>query len=609
MLARHHHMPNGAAWCREQAARSLAPRHVLSVSEWADRHRELTSKQSGERGRWRTERTPYLREIMDCLSVNTRVTDVVVMKSSQVGVTESMINFLGYVIDHAPAPTMVLMPSLELRDAWKVQKLNPLLTDTPAVRDVLGGLRSRDAANRQDVIDFPGGVLFLAGGNSPNSYAQRSVRYLALDDLDRFPVEVGDEGDPIFLAKGRTKAFPRAKRLFVSTPTVKETSLIWREWERSDQRLWHMACPHCGVYRPMEFSETLAVPPWRGGKLHYSQEADAAWYVCGECGGMISEHQKPSMLAGGRWISTHPERTTRGYHLSALFAPIGLGPSWLDLARSHLAAARSTTTLRTFINTDLGLPYEEQGDSVEPVGLLARLEEYPEEIAGIVLRTAGVDVQKDRLELTVADWGPDEECWVDDHLILPGDTAQADVWAALEETLVELAVNCAAIDAGYNTSMVRAFVERRPWCAATKGVSGPYRALIEDQRTRTQRLRRKRKGVYIEPVGVDQGKALVYSRLRLPKAGPGYVHFPRQPAFDDEYFAQLTAEKLVTKMRGTRPYSEWVQIRPRNEALDCLLLALVAARLPLARYGMAKPAAGQPQPRRVRGSFVGRWKG
>ncbi len=204
------------------------------------------------------------------------------------------------------------------------------------------------------------------------------------------------------------------------------------------------------------------------------------------------------------------------------------------------------------------------------------------------------------------DWAAEEEAWLHDHLILPGDTAQADVWVLLEETLAELAVHSAAIDAGFNTSMVRAFCEPRPWCAATKGVSGPYRALVEDERTRRARLRRKRKGVHIEPVGVDQGKALIYSRLRLPKAGPGYVHFPREPAFDDEYFAQLTAEKLVTKMRGTRPYSEWVQTRPRNEALDCLLLALVALRLPIARRGAA---AGPAQIRRIRGSFVNSWKG
>ena len=194
----------GTAHCLAVAWRAASPRRALSVSQWADEHRVLTGKQAGERGRWRTARTPFLREIMDCLSARSRVTDIVVKKSSQVGITEATVNFIGYAMEHSPAPMMVMMPTLESRDAWKVQKLNPLLQETPVVRELLGGVRSRDAANRQDLIDFPGGVLFLAGGNSANSYAQKSVRYLVLDDLDRFPEEIGEVGDVITLAEGRT---------------------------------------------------------------------------------------------------------------------------------------------------------------------------------------------------------------------------------------------------------------------------------------------------------------------------------------------------------------------------------------------------------------------
>lgn len=586
-------LPFGTRQLLDVGSAAVMPRHALSVSEWADTHRVLTAKQSGERGRWRTDRTPYLREIMDCLSVHSRVTDVVIQKSSQVGATEATVNWLGYIMEHAPAPAMVLMPSLEARDAWKAQKLNPLLTDTPVIRDLLGGIRSRDAANRADMIDFPGGVLFLAGGNSPNSYAQRSVRYLILDDLDRFPSEIGAEGDPVALARGRTKAFPRAKRLFISTPTVKGQSLIEREYQASDQRRYHVPCPHCNAMQPLDWQH-----------MHYSATAMQAWYVCPHCACTIAEHLKPQMLAQGRWMAAHPERAVRGYHLSALYAPIGLGPSWLQLARDREAANASIELIKTFTNTELGLSFEEEGEAVEQIGLLARLEEYADPLPGIVTRTAGIDVQKNRIEMTVVDWGESEEAWVHDHLILPGDTAQPDVWTSLAEELVALGVHGAAIDAGFNTSMVTAFVAQRPWCAATKGVTGAYRPLVEDERKRRQRLRRVRKnGVYQEPIGVDQGKVLILSRLKLVKPGPGYIHFPAEPAFDDEYFAQLTAEKLVTRMRGTVPVSEWVRIRPRNEALDCFLLALVALRLPHLRA--ANPKENPAPPRRMirRGGF------
>jgi phage terminase large subunit GpA-like protein len=559
--------------CLDVLWRAASPRRLITVSAWADDHRYVSGKQSGERGRWRTSRTPFLREIMDCLSATSRVQDVIVMKSSQVGMTEATVNWLGYILDHAPAPTMVMMPTLESRDAWKTQKLNPLLQETPVIRDLLGGDRRRDASNRQDLIDFPGGVLFLAGGNSPNSYAQKSVANLILDDLDRFPTEVGEEGDVILLAKGRTKAFARAKRVFISTPTIIGRSLIHREWLLSDQRRYHLPCPHCGTYQYLEWGARL---DWG---LKWNAAVTAAWYICRDCGAEIQEHHKPAMLAAGRWVAEFPEVRTRGYHLSALFAPIGLGPAWLDLARDWQSAVKAPHTLQAFINTNLGEPWEEQGDKIDATGLLGRLEDYPEDYPRL-LRSAGVDVQKDRLEATIADWGEGEQCWVLDHLILAGDTARPEVWAQLAEELAELDVEAAAIDSGYNTSMVYAFVEKRSWAYAVKGVPGPGRPLVEDPKVRLQRLRqRRKKGVNVHPVGVDQAKTLLFARLKIHEPGPGYVHFPNDPSFDDEYFAQLSAEKLVTKMRGTRPVAEWVQTRARNEALDCLNYALAALRL------------------------------
>lgn len=584
----------GLTHCLDVASRAAQPRRSLTVSEWADQHRELTGKQASERGRWRTSRTPFLSEIMDCFSATSRVTDVVVMKSSQVGVTEATVNVLGYRMDHAPGPAMVLMPTLEARDSWKVQKLNPLLTDTPVIRDLIGGIRARDAANRQDMIDFPGGVIFLAGGNSPNSYAQKSVALIVLDDLDRFPWEVGEEGDVVTLARGRTKAFPRAKRLFVSTPTVKGMSLIEREYEKSDRRRYYCPCPHCGEFQPLE---------WGGPEADFGVKWNAsvteAWYLCRACHAEIREHQKPGMLAGGRWIAENPESSVRGYHLTALLAPIGLGPSWLALAQDWQLARGSPATLRAFVNTNLGETWEEAGDQVEAAGLISRLEDYPEDLP-IVAKTVGVDVQKDRLEVTIDGWGVGEENWTIAHEILAGDTAQREVWEELGELLAEHRPDAAAIDSGFNTSMVYAFVEKRGWCFAVKGMEGGARPLVESDLARKQKLRKRRKkGAPVHIVGVDQAKALIYSRLKMHEPGPGYVHFPRDASFDDEYFAQLTAEKQVQKMRGTRPILVWHQTRPRNEALDCKVYALAALRLAginLAERAKRRAATGPAQP-------------
>lgn len=561
-------------YCLDVAWQAAAPRRALSVSEWADTHRELSGKQAGERGRYRTSRTPLMREIMDCFSANSRVTDIALMKPSQYGASEAVNNVIGYTMDHSPCPIMVMLPTIESRDSWKVQKLNPLLLETPVIKELIGGIRSRDAANRQDLIDFPGGVLFLSGGNSPNSYAQKSVRIIILDDFDRFPSEIGDEGDVETLADGRTKAFARAIRCKISTPTRKDTSLIYRAFMEGDQRRYYVPCPHCGEYQPLE---------WGGPDvplgMKWNEMRTQVWYQCRACFGEIYEHHKPEMLKEGRWVAANPDARKRSYQWSSMYCSLGLGPSWLELAQQWQIAQKDPAKLQAFINTQLGEVWEEKGDSIEPTGLLARLEAYPEDLRPLA-RTAGVDVQKDRLEVTVDDWSLGEECWRQAHIIIPGDTAQPDVWEQLGQELADWKVEACAIDSGYNTSMVYAFVEKRKWCFAVKGMPGGGRPLVEDEKVRKMRLRRqRRKGIMVHLIGVDQAKTLLFARLKLTNPGPGYLHFPISPDFDDEYFAQLTAEKLVTRIRGTRPIVEWVQTRPRNEALDCNNYSLGALRL------------------------------
>jgi phage terminase large subunit GpA-like protein len=580
--------PEHLKHCFSVLRHAVAPRRALSVSQWADDHRILSGKQSSERGRWRTARNPILREIMDCFSMHSRVRDLVVMKSSQVGVTEAVVNALGYIMEHAPAPVMVMMPTIESRDSWKVQKLNPLLQETPIIRDLLGGIRSRDAANRQDLIDFPGGVLFLAGGNSANSYAQKSVKTIILDDLDRFPEEIGEEGDIITLAEGRTKAFPRALRCYISTPTLKG-GLIHRQWERSDQRRYHVPCPHCGEFQPLEWGgpntdhglKWSVVQGQEGGQ----DEIVSVRYVCRGCGGEIQEHDKPRMLAQGRWIARYPERARRGYHISALYAPIGLGPSWRDLVAGWLAAQENTATLRAFINTNLGEPWEERGEAVDPLSILARLEPYPADMPRRV-RSVGIDVQKDRIEMLVVEFGQGEECWAIDHVIVAGDTAGRDPWDELAEQIEDIAPDCGGIDSGYNADQVYEFARRRPWLYVCKGVEGRGMTLVEDDEARRRRLRKKRKkGFSPFLVSDEAAKALLTQRLKLepPPPGqgrPGYLHFPQgEAAFDDEFFAQLTSNRLVEKTVKGKLVREWQQTRVRNEAFDCWKYALAGFRL------------------------------
>jgi len=570
----------------EAFRRGATPRELLTVSEWADKHRELRSGTNAP-GPWHTAFTPYLREIMDCLSEHSAVRQVTFVKSSGVGGTEAMFNWIGYLMHHlGNKDLLVVLPTLELRDRSFNPRLAKMLDESPALAGLVTSAK-RDRANRADVMEYGARSRILkAGANSPDSLRSDHLPYVICDEVDAFPWDVGGEGDPMTLIENRQRTFSRAKTYLVSTPTKEGQSRISQQYERSDKRRFYVPCPHCGELQPLEWGGSEAP---HGLKFRRAPRPDgdegpeqvvAAWYVCRECAAIIEEHEKTAMLAKGRWIAERPHiKHHRGYHLNALYAPVGLGLSWVKIAQKWIDAQGDTAELKAFANTYLGEVFREQGDSIENVSLISRLEIYPERLP-VGLTTAGVDVQKDRLEATIVSWAAEEEAWVRDHLILPGETTQPEVWDELDAVLREEGVDVAAIDSGYNASQVYAFVEKRRWCFATKGVTGMGRPLVEDEKRRRQRLRVKRKrGVPVEPIGVDGGKAMLYARLKLTEPGKGYVHFPQEPAFDDEYFAQLAAEKLVTRFKGYRPFSEWVKTRPRNEALDCLLLALAALRL------------------------------
>ena len=600
-------------------ASAVRPRPLLHVSEWADAHRVLTSKSSALAGRWKTDRTPYLREIMNDLSATSTVQRVVMRFAAQLGKTEVGLNWIGYVMSHAPGPMLVVVPTLEVRKRWKKQRLDPLLAETPILRDLLGSLRMRDASNSEDFIDFPGGMLVLAGANSPASLASMPIRYVLCDEVDRFPWEVGQEGDPLGLIEERTKTFVRRKLLLVSTPTIDGASRIDAEFEASDQREYHVPCPHCGEFQVLRWQHD-------DGRLGLAclEETGQVAYVCSACGSLIDERHKTQMLERGRWVPRFPGRPVHGYSLSGLYSPLGMGFSWSEIWAQWKSSQGDSAKVKRFFKTTLGLAWREEGESLEELSLLSLRDDYPEKLP-VLARTAFVDVQKDRLEMTVVDWGAEEEAWVFDHIILPGDTAMDAVWDDLADEIDGLGIDALGIDAGFNAPQVHAFVSQRRWAYATKGMSGMQRAIVEDARTRAQRLRKRRKGgTVVHPIGVDSAKALIYARIKQSlvnagNGGPGCIHWPRKPAFDEEYFLQVASEKLVTKYRGTRPVQEWVQIRPRNEALDCLVGNLAVLRLGVDLSGRAaraangelarrnphsattKPATAQAPVRRIRG--------
>ena len=517
---------------------------------------------------------------MDAVS-DPSVETVVVMSSAQVGKTEVISNVIGYHVHQDPSPILAVMPTLELAEAYSKDRLAPMVRDTAALAALIADARSRDSGNTLLHKRFPGGHITLAGSNSPASLASRPVRLVLCDEVDRFPVSAGTEGDPVNLARKRATTFWNRKFILTSTPTIKGASRIEAAFEASDQRRYHVPCPHCEALQPLAWKQ-----------LRWPQDnPGAARYVCVECGAEIDHARKLWMLERGDWVAEAPFRGTAGFHLSELYSP---WRSWGQMAQDFLDAKRLPETLKTWINTALGEPWEEDGEAVDDTGLLARREAYTleEPPPGLRVVVAGVDVQADRLETTFVG-AAGEELWVLGHLVLWGSPTEALVWrdldAALSARYGPYAVAGAAIDSGgHHTSQVYAFARQRiaRRVYAVKGVAGMGRPLA----SRGSKVGREQARLFM--VGVDTAKELLMGRLKVAEPGPGYIHFAGD--LDEEWFAQLAAEKAVRRFVKGQLRIEWVKQRPRNEALDCVVYALAALHI-VAPRGVPK-AAPAPAP-------------
>lgn len=573
---------------------ALRPRKPLTVSEWADQYRVLAGKGSSEPGRWRTSRAPYLREIMDALSPSTPYTDVWVMKGAQLGFTEIGINWALWNIASCPGPAMLVQPTLDMCKRLSKQKLEPACRSTPAVRDQLPAPRAKDGGNSMFAKEYPGGMLLLAGANSATSLRSASIRDLFLDEVDAYPADLDGEGDPIDLAKARTRTFPRAKRYYSSTPTIKGASRIEAGFATTDQRYYYVPCPHCGEYQ---------VIAWDRIKWDPDDRNRPAWMECAVCAAAVEEHAKTGMLAAGEWRASVPELASDrvvGFHLSSLYSPYGWY-SWSDARDDFLESQKSVTKLKGFTNTVLGESFRISGEVPAWRLLYGRREAYKRGVVpkGGVLVTAAVDVQRNRLEVEVRAWSRRHESWSVDHLVFEGDPADVDSeaspWRELDALLarpvphasgVELRIERMVVDAADNAQAVYTWVRRqdRRRVNAIRGVSTQRAPVgLPSHVDVTAGGRKIKRALRLWPVGVDVIKSELYGWLRMepPTAAElapyGWLHFPE---YSEEYFQQLTAEELVAKTTKTgHTHYEWVKRRERNEALDLAVYNRAAAVL------------------------------
>ena len=590
---------DGAEVYREAYCRGLKPDPDLWVDEWSDEYMRIPRDTgAAEPGKYRTARTPYAREPMRCLSPAHPCKRVVTKVASQLMKTQIALNWIGALIHMAPSNILTLLPSLGL--AKRVSsRIGKTIDATPELKARVAANRSRDARNTMDTKEFEGGTLFATTAGSAANLSELSARYIYGDEVDRWDVDVDQEGDPIKLAEARGSTFGRnAKFYFSSSPLIKGASRIDDLFMMGDQRHFYVPCPTCGHMQVLSWDRLL-----------YSPDFSTVHYQCAgsDCDVLIEEHHKSEMLAKGEWRAhAKGDGETVSFQLNALYAPLGWH-SWTMLAREFEEAKRAQDRgdlepMQVFYNTRLAEVWDSAIEQTKAEVLQARAlqEDYvlgtlP---VGALALTASVDVQANRLELMVMAWGAGMERWVVDHQVIPGDPADERTWALLDDRLkiryrhpcgVSLAILATGIDSGgHHTHEVYQFTRVRRWrnVFALKGASKPGRPVIAQRPSQvdvTWKGQTERNGAELWIVGTDTAKDWIYNRYSFEK-GPGALHFAKD--LPDEFFQQCVAERKIARYVKGYKRIEWVKSKAeRNEALDLMVYNLAMANfLGLHRY-------------------------
>ena len=584
----------------KKAVANFAAPEDLSVMEWSDKYRMLSPENSAEPGHWRTSRTPYLEEPMNAFT-DPKVQTIVVVASSQVGKTEMELNMLGYEIDIDPGPAMWVTPTMENAEDFSKRRIAPMIRDTkPLKRKVSGSTAGRKASNAILKKKYPGGMLTLTGSGSPANLASVPARYVFGDEIDRWVMDAGGEGDPWSLLEARTATFYNRKMVMVSTPTVKGRSRIAKAFDNGTREYWCVQCPHCGEWVFVEFDnirfehEKIQV---EGGDVQY--RVHDVLFCCPKCGAMSDE--QTIKHAPHEWVAENPEAYENGirsFWINAFSSP---WMSWEHIILRFLEAAGNgdPQKLQTVFNTLLGRLWEDRGDLASDDEMLDSREHYQAELPdGVLVLTMGVDTQDNRLEYEVVGYGRFNETWGIEKGIIMGSPGIPDlpgkqsVWTRLDQVIDKtwhfadgkgLKISATFVDSGghytqdvYEQCALRK--NKRVFAIKGKGGEGvPYtKAPTKVDIVREGRAVGK---TWLYTIGVDSGKEKIMKALRIREKGPGYCHFPDNAGagYDAAFFNGLLSEKLTLK--GTRWVWDKLPGHQRNEPLDCRNYANAAEQL------------------------------
>lgn len=578
--------------CLAKILSGMKPPEDLTVSQWADKNRRLTSESSAEVGKWRTSRTPYMFDILDSFT-DPLIEHIVVVAASQVGKSETINNMVGYCIDQDPGPILLIQPTIDDVKRYSEMRIAPMIRETRCLKRKVADPKSRDAANTKRQKSFPGGVLVMTGSNVAHDLSSMPIRYVFGDERDRWATSAGSEGDPWELAVARTRTFYNKKMVEVSTPTVKGASAIENSYNLGTMERWKTQCPHCGEYVELTFDnirfEYNAAENGDKKIFHISE----IFYVCPECGGISDEHTMKSQPA--KWVATVPEarkhHKTRSFWLTAWVSPWA---TWESIILQFLQAGTDSAKLQVVYNTQFGELWEERGDMASEDDVMARREVYEAEVPdGVLLLTCGVDTQDDRLEYEVVGHRRFGETWGIKKGVILGRPDTEEVWERLDEVLshkykfksgVSLQISLTFIDeGGHFTQEVRQHCLSRQYdhVFAIKGANRPDIPYTAPPKKQKIVVNGKVIGqVWVYEIGVNAGKQKIVDNLRVQSPGANYCHFPLRDDYGKQFFKQLMSEHLAYVPKLKHPW-QWQKIpgHERNEAFDIRNYNLAACEI------------------------------
>lgn len=559
--------------------KGFEPDPLMTVSEWANNFRVLPSESSSQPGQYRTETMPYLEEIAYELSPQSPTDEVSVIKGTQLGFTELGNNMLFCYADLYPCPMLQILPTETAVKTHALSKLWPSIEASPRLKNIFKKRKTQDGSSIYSLM-FKGGNIALGWSNSPATFASSSRRIVINDDVDKWPDEI-EGGNPLDLSKNRAETYSNKKIYNNASPAKKHNSKILPKYETSSQGLYTMKCPHCG--EDVVFEKD-------GFKFNYDENyqlIDDVVFVCSNNGCIIEEHQKYEMMKkenGARYLHKFPERKHKGYRVPSYYSPFA---KWNEIFQSFLDARKEqkekkiSTKMASWTNTKDANVWEEKIEKLDVNEYLNRHEEYAAEVPnGAFILTAGVDTQDDRLEVEVVGWGKYGESWSIAKLILEGDPKFPRVWQKLDNVLensykhesgIDMKILGMGIDSGghrtdyvYNYCKTR--VEQNVFCM--KGDNS-----VETPILKSGISKNKDGSLRLYMIGVNSAKDVVYGQLTTKEVGPGYMHYPKKPEYNEEHFKQLTGE---TKDKTT---GRWKKFRTRNEALDLRVYAMATLRI------------------------------